>query len=46
MEEYARVLGDERMSPEAMEAVRTAYQSVQRGHASAGRLKHAMEAAD
>jgi uncharacterized protein (TIGR02284 family) len=45
-EEYERVLADERMSPEAMEAVRSAYQSVKRGHDSASRLKHALEGAD
>jgi uncharacterized protein (TIGR02284 family) len=45
-EEYERVLADDRMSGQAMEAVRAAYQSVQRGHASASRLKHAFEVAD
>lgn len=46
MEEYARVLDDERMSAEAMDAVRAAYQSVKHGHDSASRLKHAFEGAD
>ncbi|MES2444671.1 MAG: PA2169 family four-helix-bundle protein [Pseudomonadota bacterium] len=45
-EEYERVLADERMSAEALQAVQAAYQSVRRGHDSASRLKHALEAAD
>jgi len=44
-EEYDRVLADEHMSAAALEAVRTAYQSVRHGHDSASRLKHAFEAA-
>ncbi len=44
-EEFERVLDDDRMSGEAIEAVRTAYASVRRGHDSASRLKHALEAA-
>ncbi|MEI9927103.1 MAG: PA2169 family four-helix-bundle protein [Sphingomonas sp.] len=44
-EEFERVLADEQMSAGAMEAVREAYQSVRRGHDSASRLKHALEAA-
>ncbi len=44
-EEYQRVLDDERMSGEALEAVRVAYQSVLRGHDRASQLKHALEAA-
>ena len=41
-----RVLNDERMSPEAMAAVREAYESVRRGHDEASELKHRLEAAD
>ena len=45
-EEFERVLNDERMSPEAMAAVRDAYESVRRGHDEASELKHRLEAAD
>jgi len=45
-EEFERVLADERMSVEALEAVRAAYQSVKRGHDSASRMKHALETAE
>lgn len=45
-EEFERVLNDERMSPEAMAAVRDAYESVRRGHDEASDLKHRLEAAD
>lgn len=45
-EEFERVLNDERMSPEAMAAVRDAYESVRRGHDEASNLKHRLETAD
>ena len=45
-EEFERVLKDERMSPSALAAVRTAYESVRRGHDEASDLKHRLEAAD
>ena len=45
-EEFDRVLDSDRMSPEAMAAVREAYESVRRGHDRATALKHALEAAD
>ena len=45
-EEFERVLNDERLSPEAMAAVRDAYESVRRGHDEASELKHRLEAAD
>ena len=45
-EEFERVLEDERMSPEAMAAVREAYESVRRGHDEASELKHRLETAD
>ena len=38
-EEYERVLGDERTSPETLAIVRCAYDSVRRGHDWASRLK-------
>jgi len=44
-EEYDRVLGDERTSPETLRVVRDCYQSVLLGHDRASRLKHEMEAA-
>lgn len=44
-EEYDRVLADEAMSAQAMDAVRAAYLSVRHGHDSASRLKHAFAAA-
>jgi len=45
-EEFERVLGDDRMSPAAMAAVREAYGSVRRGHDRASSLKRELEAAD
>ena len=45
-EEFERVLNDERMSTEAMAAVREAYESVRRGHDEASDLKHRLATAD
>ena len=44
-EEFDRVLGDDRMSPAAMAAVREAHASVRRGHDQASALKHKLEQA-
>jgi uncharacterized protein (TIGR02284 family) len=46
MEEWGRVLEDERMTPETMAVVRPCYETVRRGHDRASALKHALEAAD
>jgi len=41
--EYEAALKDERLSPVALEAIRTAFASVRAGHDSASALKHRME---
>jgi uncharacterized protein (TIGR02284 family) len=46
MEEWGRVMEDERMSPETMAVVRPCYETVRRGHDRASTVKHALEAAD
>lgn len=46
MQEFGRVMEDERMSPEAMAVVRPCYDIVKRGHDRARDLKQALEAAD
>jgi len=45
-EEFERVLGDDRMSPAALAAVREAYTSVRKGHDTASAFKKQLEAAD
>jgi uncharacterized protein (TIGR02284 family) len=46
MEEWGRVMEDERMSAETMAALRPCYEIVRRGHDRAAALKHELEAAD
>jgi uncharacterized protein (TIGR02284 family) len=46
MEEWGRVLDDERMSAEAMAVVRPCYESIRRGHDRARELREALQAAD
>lgn len=45
-EEYERALGDGITSPETLTVMRSAYESVLRGHDRAAKLKHELEAAD
>ena len=46
MEEFGRVMEDERMSSETMAVLRPCYETVRRGHDRVSELKHALEAAD
>ncbi len=46
MEEWGRVMDDDRMSPGTMAVLRPAFDTVRRGHDRASALKHALEAAD
>jgi uncharacterized protein (TIGR02284 family) len=46
MEEWGRVLDDERMSAETMAVVRPCYESIRRGHDRARELREALQAAD
>ena len=45
VEEWKRVLGDERMSAEAMAVVRPCYKSVRRGHDRAKQLRDVLATA-
>lgn len=46
VEEYQRALADDRTSPATLAAMRSAFDSVLRGHDRAAKLKHELEAAD
>ena len=46
MEEWNRVLDDERMSAEALAVVRPCFESIRRGHDRARELRDALQAAD